>query len=81
MKVMTALQEQDSSWMSFNHLIAMIDYFKLDLGAADAYMSIQMPMLHKLWVKKQLTDMQYVLDELLVMEDEPNVGEERAATL
>ena len=81
MKVMTALQEQDSSWMSFNHLIAMIDYFKLDLGAADAYMSIQMPMLHKLWVKKQLTDMQYVLDELLVMEDEPNVGKERAATL
>ena len=81
MKVMTALQEQESSWMSFNHLIVMIDHFKLDIGAADTYMSIQMPMLHKLWVKKQLTDMQYVLDELLVMEDEPNVGEERAATL
>ena len=78
---MTALQEQESSWMSFNHLITMIDHFKLDLGAANAYMSIQMPMLHKLWVKKQLTDMQYVLDELLVTEDELNVGEEQAATL
>ena len=57
----------------------MIDHFKLDLGAADVYMSIQMPMFHKLWVKKQLTDMQYVLDELPVM-DEPNVGKEWAAT-
>ena len=41
MKVMTALQEQESSWMSFDHLIVMIDHFKLDLGAADTYMSIQ----------------------------------------
>ena len=37
-------------------------------------------MLHKLWVKKQLMDMQYVVDELLVMEDEPNVSKEQAAT-
>ena len=81
MKVMTALQEQESSWMSFDHLITMIDHFKLDLGAADTYMSIQKPMLHKLWVKKQLIDMQYVVDELLVTEDEPNVGKEQAATL
>ena len=81
MKAMTALQEQESSWMSFNHLIAMIDHFKLHLGAANTYMSIQKPMLCKLWVKKQLVDMQYVVDELLVMEDEPNVGKEQAATL
>ena len=81
MKVMTALQEQESSWMGFDHLITMIDHFKLDLGAADTYMSIQKPMLHKLWVKKQLMDMQYVVDELLLTEDEPNVGEERVATL
>ena len=67
--------------MSFNHIITMIDRFKLDLGAANTYMSIQMPMLCKLWVKKQLTVMQYVLDELPVMEDEPNVGKEWAATL
>ena len=67
--------------MSFDHLITMIDHSKLDLGAADAYMSIQKPMLHKLWVKKQLMDMQYVVDELPVTEDEPSVGEERAATL
>ena len=81
MKAMTALQEQESSWMSFNRLIAMIDHFKLHLGAANTYMSIQKPMLCKLWVKKQLVDMQYVVDELLVMEDEPNVGKEQAATL
>ena len=41
MKSMTALQEQENSWMSFNHLITMIDHFKLNLGAANAYMSIQ----------------------------------------
>ena len=40
MKVMTALQEKESSWMSFDHLITMIDCFKLDFGAADAYMLI-----------------------------------------
>ena len=67
--------------MSFDHLITMIDHFKLDLGGANAYMSIQQPMLHKLWVKKQLMDMQYMVDELLVMENEPNVGKEWAATL
>ena len=80
-KAMTALQEEESSWMSFDHLIVMIDHFKLDLSAADAYMSIQWPTLHKLGVKKQLADIQYVVDELLAMEDEPNVGEEQAATL
>ena len=74
--------------MSIDHLIMMIDHFKLDLGAADACMSIQKPMLCRLGVKKQLIDMQHVVDELLVTEDEPlvtedepNVGEERAATL
>ena len=66
--------------MSFDHLIMMIDHFKLDLGAAVAYMSIQKPMLCKLWVKKQLMNMQYVV-ELLVTEEEPNVGKEWAATL
>ena len=81
MKVMTAIQEQESSWMSFDHLIVMIDHFKLDLGAANAYMSIQQPMLHKLWVKKQLMDMQYLVDEFPVMEDGPNVGKKWTATL
>ena len=48
MKAITALQEQESSWISFNHLIVMINHFKLNLGAADAYMSIQQSILHKL---------------------------------
>ena len=81
MKAMTALQEQESSWMSFDHLIAMINHFKLNLGAANAYMSIQQPLLHKLWVRKQLVDMKYVVNEFPVMEDEPNIGKEEAATL
>ena len=80
MKVMTALQEQESR-MSFNHLIAMINHFKLNLGAADTYMSIQQPLLCKLWVRRQLVDMQYVVNEFPVMEDEPNIGKEEAATL
>ena len=40
MKVMTAIQEQESSWMSFDHIITMIDHFKLDLSAADTHMSM-----------------------------------------
>ena len=81
MKAMAALQEQESSWMSFDHLITMINHFKLNLGATNAYMSIQWPLLHKLWVRKQLVDMQYMVDEPLVVEDEPNIGKEQAATL
>ena len=49
---MTALQEQESPWMNFNHLMAMIDYFKLNFGAANTHMLVQWPMLHRLWVKK-----------------------------
>ena len=59
----------------------MIDHFKLDLGATVAYMSIQKPMFCMLWVKKQLMDMQYLVEKLLVTEEEPNVGKEWAATL
>ena len=81
MRAITALQEQESSWMSFDHLIAMIDHFKLNLGAANAYMSIQCPILHKLWVRKQLVDMKYVVNEFLVVEDEPNISKEEAITL
>ena len=81
MKAMAALQEQENSWMIFDYLIAVIEHFKLNLGAANTYMSIQWPLICKLWVRKQLVDMQYVVDELLVMEDEPNIGEEQAATL
>ena len=32
-----------------SHLIIMIDHFKLNIGATDAYMSIQQPILCKLW--------------------------------
>ena len=44
-------------------------------------MSIQQPLLHKLWVRKQLVDMKYVVNEFLVMEDEPNIGEEEVTML
>ena len=64
MKATTAFQKQKGSWLSFDHQIAMIDHFKLDLGAADAYMTLEQPVLHRLWIKKQLTDMQYVVDEV-----------------
>lgn len=64
MKAMTALQKQKGSWLSFDYQIAMIDHFKLDLGAVDAYMTLEQPVLHRLWMKKQLTDMQYVVDEV-----------------
>ena len=50
--------------MSFDHLIAMIDHFKLDVGSADAYMTLKLPTLHRLWLKKQLMGMKYVVNEL-----------------
>ena len=71
---MAALQEQEGPWMSFNHLMAMIDHFKLDFGAANTHMSIQWPMLHRLWVKK-FDEHAVCGGELPVMEDKLNVGE------
>ena len=59
---MIALQKQETLWLSFDHKITMIDYFKLDLGATDAYITVDLLALHRLWVKKQLTDMKYVMD-------------------
>ena len=59
---MIALQKQDKLWLSFDHQITMIDYFKLDLGTTDAYITLNPPVLRRLWVKKQLTDMKYVVD-------------------
>ena len=32
-----------------SHQITMIDHFKFNIGATDAYMSIQQPILCKLW--------------------------------
>ena len=58
--------KQESRWLSFDHQITMIDHFKLDVGSADAYMMLELPTLRRLWVKKQLSDMQYVVDELNV---------------
>ena len=40
----------------------MIDYFKLDLVAADASIILDPPVLCRLWVKKQLMDIKYVVD-------------------
>ena len=59
---MIALQKQEKSWLSFDHQIMIIDYFKLDLGTADAYITLDPLVLHRLWVKKQLMDMKYVVD-------------------
>ena len=49
-------------------MITMIDHFKLDVGLADAYMTLELPFLCRLWVKKQLKDMKYVVDGLDVAE-------------
>lgn len=67
-KAMVAFQKQESGWLSFDHQIAMIDHFKLDVGSADAYMTLELPALRRTWVKKQLKDMQYMVDDLNVDE-------------
>ena len=61
---MAALQKQDGGWMSFYHLITMIDHFKFDVGSANAYMTLELPTLCRLWIKKQLVGMKYVVSEL-----------------
>jgi hypothetical protein len=43
--------EADGGWMSFDHLITMIDHFKLNVGSANAYMTLELPKLHRLWIK------------------------------
>ena len=50
--MMAALQKQDGKWMSFDYLIAMVDHFKLDVGSANAYMALELPKLHRLWLKE-----------------------------
>ena len=65
---MAALQKQESGWLSFDHQIAMINHFKLNVGSADAYMTLELLTLRRLWVKKQLRDMQYMVDQLNVDE-------------
>jgi hypothetical protein len=61
---MSAFQKQECRWLPFNHVITMIDHFKLDVGAVDAYMTLELPILRRMWVKKQLRDMKYVVDNL-----------------
>ena len=64
MRAMIALQKQETSWLNFDHQLVMINYFKLDLGTADAYITLDPLVLHRLWVKKQLMDMKYVVDRI-----------------
>jgi hypothetical protein len=61
---MAALQKQDGGWMSFDHIITVIDHFKLNVGSANTYMILELPTLRRLWIKKQLAGMKYVLSEL-----------------
>ena len=63
---MGALQEQDRKWLNSNLLIAMVDHFKLDIRSADTYMALQTQLLHRAWVKKQLKEMNYALDHLII---------------
>ena len=62
MRAMIALQKQEKPWLSLDHQITVIDFFELDLGATDAYITLDLLVLCRLWVKRQLTDMKYVVD-------------------
>ena len=63
---MGALQEQDRKWLNSDLLIAMVDHFKLDIQSADTYMALQTQLLHRAWVKKQLKEMNYAVDHLII---------------
>ena len=73
---MNALQEYDRKWLHSELLIAMVDHFKLDIQSTDTYMALQTQLLHRTWVKKQLKMMNYVVDHLIV---EDNDDDEAAA--
>jgi hypothetical protein len=63
-KAMSAFQKQECRWLPFDYVIAIINHFRLDVGVANAYMTLELPILHRMWVKKQLRDMKYVVDKL-----------------
>ena len=63
---MGALQEQDRKWLNSNLLIAMVDHFKLNVRSADTYMALQTQLVCRAWVKKQLKEMNYAVDHLII---------------
>ena len=63
---MGTLQEQDRKWLNSDLLIAMVDHFKLDVQSANTYMALQTQLLHRAWVKKQLKEMNYAVDHLII---------------
>ena len=75
MMAMGTLQEQDRKWLNSDLLIAMVDHFKLDIRSADTYMALQTQLHHRAWVKKQLKEMNYAVDHLII----DNTDDEAAA--
>ena len=67
---MNALQEHDRKWLCSELLIAMANHFKLDVRSADTYMPLQTQLLHRTWVKKQLKEMNYVVDHLIIEDND-----------
>ena len=41
-----------SSEAGWRMAIAMVDHFKLDVGSANTYMALELPKLHRLWLKE-----------------------------
>jgi hypothetical protein len=60
-KVQTVEQGLDD-----DHMIALVDLFRTDSSAAEAYMSIVRPSLHQGWLNKQLRLLSFP-DEVLSM--------------
>jgi hypothetical protein len=53
-KAMDLLQEKET-YLDDNRIVALVDLFQTDTGAADAYLALKRDNLHKLWIERQLT--------------------------
>ena len=48
------LQELEANYFNLNHLIALVDHFMSSSDATVTHLSLDMPVLHRSWLQKQL---------------------------
>jgi hypothetical protein len=51
---MDLLQEKET-YLDDNRIVALVDLFQTDTGAADAYLALKRDNLRKLWIERRLT--------------------------
>jgi hypothetical protein len=55
-----------------DQVVALVDLFRTDSGAAEAYMAIVRPAIHKAWLNKQLRQLSF--PDQVQGENQPMIG-------